>query len=65
MQDPLNATSLSSCDETEGFKRSNRNSNWQVTAARRVSQRKSKEESRPQNTQILKSNLQNSDSKWY
>ena len=51
MQDPLNATSLSSCDETEGFKRSNRNGNWPVTAASRVSQR-----DRPQNTKFLKSN---------
>jgi hypothetical protein len=30
VQEPLNAASLSSCDETEGFKRSKHNGNWPV-----------------------------------
>lgn len=36
---PLNTTSLRSCDETDGFKRSSRNGNWPVSAVSRVSQR--------------------------
>ena len=59
LQEPLNFTSLGSCDGTKGFKLSNPRVNWPVAADCQFSQREPENKVWPRSTLVLNSNLQN------
>jgi len=61
LQEPLNFTSLGSCDGTKGFKLSNPRVNWPVAADCQFSQREPENKFWPRSTLVLNSN---SNSRW-